>query len=87
MIARPSRHIDGCDVKLLSYYSIGALVSVLLLAVLLNRVIQPITVMVLYPVIAPLFLGNKTAITVIANCRMPAVESPMTKELMTDTAG
>lgn len=39
-------------VKLLSYYSIGALVSVLLLAVLLNRVIQPITVMVLYPVIA-----------------------------------
>jgi fucose permease len=28
-------------VKLLSYYSIGALVSVLLLAVLLNRVIQP----------------------------------------------
>lgn len=43
-------------VKLLSYYSIGALVSVLLLAVLLNRVIQPITVMVLYPVIAAIAL-------------------------------
>ncbi|MBT2711518.1 MFS transporter [Pseudomonas sp. ISL-88] len=43
-------------VKLLSYYSIGSLVSVILLAVLLNRVIKPITVMVLYPVIAAVAL-------------------------------
>lgn len=58
-------------VKLLSYYSIGALVSVLLLAVLLNRVIQPITVMVLYPVIAAIALAlifiHQPAVSVISS--------------------
>ncbi|MCK1986465.1 MULTISPECIES: MFS transporter [unclassified Peribacillus] len=43
-------------VQLLSYYSIGSLVSVILLAVLLNKVIKPITVMIIYPVIAALSL-------------------------------
>ena len=43
-------------VQLLSYYSIGSLISVILLAVLLNKVIKPITVMIIYPVIAALSL-------------------------------
>ncbi|MFE4354476.1 MFS transporter [Peribacillus butanolivorans] len=44
------------SVQLLSYYSIGSLVSVILLAVLLNKVIKPITVMIIYPVIAAISL-------------------------------
>ncbi|WP_316572620.1 MFS transporter [Neobacillus sp. YIM B06451] len=39
-------------VGLLSFYSIGGLISVLLLAFLLNKVIKPITIMVIYPSIA-----------------------------------
>lgn len=38
-------------VKLLSYYSIGALVSVLSLSVLLKKLVRPVTVLVIYPVI------------------------------------
>lgn len=43
-------------IKLLSYYSIGSLVSVILLAVVLGRFIKPITVMIVYPFIALLSL-------------------------------
>lgn len=39
------------SVKLLSYYSIGALVSVLSLSILLKKVIRPVTVIVIYPII------------------------------------
>lgn len=40
------------SVQLLSYFSVGALVSVILLAVVLNRFIKPITVLIVYPIIA-----------------------------------
>lgn len=43
-------------IKLLSYYSIGSLVSVILLAMVLGRFIKPITVMIVYPLIALLSL-------------------------------
>lgn len=39
------------SLKLLSYYSIGSLISVLLLTVLLKKLIRPVTVMILYPII------------------------------------
>ncbi|WP_080873776.1 MFS transporter [Oceanobacillus timonensis] len=39
-------------VQLLSYFSIGALASVILLAVVLDRFIKPITVLIVYPIIA-----------------------------------
>lgn len=44
------------SVQLLSYFSIGALVSVLILAVALNKIVKPITVMIIYPVIAAISL-------------------------------
>ncbi|CEI83140.1 putative MFS-type transporter YfkL [Oceanobacillus oncorhynchi subsp. incaldanensis] len=40
------------SVQLLSYFSVGALVSVILLAVVLDRFIKPITVLIVYPIIA-----------------------------------
>ncbi len=40
------------SLKLLSYYSIGALISVLLLTVLLKKWLRPVTVMVVYPIIS-----------------------------------
>lgn len=43
---------ENTAVQLLSYFSIGALVSVLLLTVLLDKFIKPITVLVVYPIIA-----------------------------------
>ncbi|WP_413408596.1 MFS transporter [Paenibacillus amylolyticus] len=43
---------ENVSIKLLSYFSIGALVSVLLLAAVLDKFIKPITVMILYPTIA-----------------------------------
>ncbi|MGP7816810.1 MFS transporter [Niallia sp. 01092] len=39
------------SVKLLSYYSIGALISVLALSILLKKAIRPIHVVVIYPII------------------------------------
>ncbi|MCY8491662.1 MFS transporter [Bacillus atrophaeus] len=60
------------SVQLLSYYSVGALVSVLLLAVLLNKVIKPVTVMIVYPAIvlvsllALLFI-HQPAVSVISS--------------------
>ncbi|MFD1449532.1 MULTISPECIES: MFS transporter [Oceanobacillus] len=49
-------HFIGLDanvaVQLLSYFSIGALVSVLLLAVILDKFVKPITIMIIYPAVA-----------------------------------
>ncbi|MCY8419583.1 MFS transporter [Bacillus inaquosorum] len=42
---------ESASVQLLSYYSIGSLTSVLLLAVLLNRWVKPVMITLLYPVI------------------------------------
>lgn len=39
------------SIKLLSYYSLGALLSVLVLSVLLKKFIRPITVIMIYPII------------------------------------
>ncbi|ADP31264.1 inner membrane transport protein ydiM [Bacillus atrophaeus subsp. globigii] len=60
------------SVQLLSYYSVGALVSVLLLAVLLNKVIKPVTVMIVYPAIAlvsllALLFIHQPAVSVISS--------------------
>jgi fucose permease len=49
-------------VKLLSYYSIGALISVLSLSVLLKKTIRPVTVIVVYPIIT--FIAIMTILTV-----------------------
>ncbi|WP_193063719.1 MFS transporter [Oceanobacillus oncorhynchi] len=43
---------ENVAVQLLSYFSIGALVSVLLLAVVLDKFIKPITIMIIYPAVA-----------------------------------
>ncbi|MEK3711070.1 MFS transporter [Bacillus sp. FSL K6-1005] len=42
---------ESASVQLLSYYSIGSLISVLLLALLLNRWVKPVMITLLYPVI------------------------------------
>ncbi len=42
---------ESGSVRLLSYYSIGALISVLVLAVLLSKVLRPVTVILVYPMI------------------------------------
>ncbi len=42
---------ESSSVRLLSYYSIGALISVLVLAVLLSKVLRPVTVILFYPMI------------------------------------
>ncbi|MFF2857839.1 MULTISPECIES: MFS transporter [unclassified Peribacillus] len=39
------------SIKLLSYYSLGALISVLVLSVLLKKIVRPITVIMVYPII------------------------------------
>ena len=42
------------SVKLLSYYSMGSLLSVIILAFVLNRFIRPVTVIIIYPVLTAL---------------------------------
>lgn len=42
------------SVKLLSYYSMGSLLSVLILAFVLNRFIRPVTVLIIYPILTAL---------------------------------
>ncbi|MCP6683992.1 MFS transporter [Bacillus nakamurai] len=68
-------------VTLLSYYSIGSLVSVILLAVLLDRVIKPITVMVLYPAIAAV------ALPALISIHQPAVSIISSFVIGLSTAG
>ena len=43
-------------ISLISFFSIGGLLSVILLAILLNRWIKPVTAMILYPFMAAIFL-------------------------------
>ncbi|WNS80221.1 MFS transporter [Domibacillus sp. DTU_2020_1001157_1_SI_ALB_TIR_016] len=54
-------------VKLLSYYSIGALISVLSLSILLKKMVRPVTVIVIYPIMTLI------AITTILMVKVPAV--------------
>lgn len=42
------------SVKLLSYYSMGSLLSVIILAFVLNRFIRPVTVIIIYPILTAL---------------------------------
>ena len=42
------------SVKLLSYYSMGSLLSVIILAFVLNRFIRPVTVIIIYPILTVL---------------------------------
>lgn len=43
-------------ISLISFFSIGGLLSIILLAIILNRWIKPVTVMILYPLMAAIFL-------------------------------
>lgn len=43
-------------ISLISFFSIGGLLSVILLAILLNRWIKPVTAMILYPFMGAIFL-------------------------------
>lgn len=54
-------------IKLLSYYSIGSLLSVLTLAVVLRKLIRPVTIIVIYPLI------TFVAIITILTIRIPSV--------------
>jgi len=57
---------SGSAVKLISYYSMGGLLSVLLLAFLLRRIVRPVTVLLLYPII-----------TLASICVLLVVKSPV----------
>ena len=50
------------SIKLLSYYSIGSLLSVLTLAVVLRKLVRPVTVIVIYPIIT--FIAIITILTI-----------------------
>jgi MFS family permease len=50
------------SIKLLSYYSIGSLLSVLTLAVVLKKLVRPVTVLVIYPIIT--FMAIITIFTI-----------------------
>ncbi|OMP68099.1 MFS transporter [Domibacillus epiphyticus] len=69
------------SVKLLSYYSIGALVSVLSLSVLLKKLVRSVTVIVIYPIIT--FI----AITTILTVKVPNVAIVMAFFIGFSTAG
>ncbi|MFC5590986.1 MFS transporter [Sporosarcina soli] len=49
-------------IKLLSYYSVGGIVSVLTLAVLMKKFLRPVTIIVIYPIIT--FFSILTILTV-----------------------
>lgn len=57
---------SGSAVKLLSFYSMGGLLSVLLLAFLLRRFVRPVTVLLIYPII-----------TFVSICVLLVVKSPV----------
>ncbi|MFD6211261.1 MULTISPECIES: MFS transporter [unclassified Peribacillus] len=69
------------SIKLLSYYSVGSLLSVLLLSVLLNKVIKPVTVILLYPMITLL------TVIIILTVQSPIVLSITSFFLGASTAG
>ena len=68
-------------IKLLSYYSIGSLLSVLTLAVVLKKFIRPVTVIVIYPIIT--FVAIVTILTV----KVPAVATVSAFFIGLSTAG
>ncbi|MBO1000968.1 MFS transporter [Bacillus sp. SD075] len=68
-------------IKLLSYYSIGSLISVLLLSILLNKWIKPVTVILLYPMITLL------TVIIILSIHSPIVLSISSFFLGASTAG
>ncbi|MBR3207206.1 MAG: MFS transporter, partial [Bacillus sp. (in: Bacteria)] len=57
---------SGSAVKVLSYYSMGGLLSVVMLAFLLRRIVRPVTVLLLYPII-----------TLASICVLLVVKSPV----------
>jgi MFS family permease len=69
------------SVKLLSYYSIGALISVLLLSILFKKVIKPVTVILIYPMITLL------TVIVILTVHSPIVLNITSFFLGVSTAG
>lgn len=68
-------------IKLLSFYSVGSLISVLLLSILLNKWIKPVTVILLYPMIT--FL----TVIIILTIHSPIVLSISSFFLGASTAG
>lgn len=68
-------------IKLLSYYSVGSLISVLLLSILLNKWIKPVTVILLYPMITLL------TVIIILTIHSPIVLSISSFFLGASTAG
>ncbi|WP_285769533.1 MFS transporter [Peribacillus sp. SI8-4] len=69
------------SIKLLSYYSVGSLISVLLLSILLNKWIKPVTVILLYPMITLL------TVIIILTVHSPIVLSITSFFLGASTAG
>ncbi|MED3691255.1 MFS transporter [Peribacillus butanolivorans] len=69
------------SIKLLSYYSVGSLISVLLLSVLLKKLLKPVTVILLYPMITLI------AVIVILTVHTPLVLSVTSFFLGASTAG
>jgi MFS family permease len=68
-------------IKLLSYYSVGSLISVLILTILLKKFLRPVTVMVLYPILS--FIS----ILVILIVKVPVVTSVTAFFIGFSTAG
>lgn len=69
------------SVQLLSYYSIGSLISVLLLTILVKKILKPVTVILLYPMITLI------AVIVILSVHIPLVLSITCFFLGFSTAG
>ncbi|MBO1000801.1 MFS transporter [Bacillus sp. SD075] len=69
------------SIKLISYYSLGALISVLVLSVLLKKIVRPITVIMIYPIIT--FISILTILLV----KVPVVVSITAFFIGLSTAG
>lgn len=69
------------SLKLLSYYSVGGLISVLVLSVLLNKFLRPITVMIIYPMI------TLASIVIILTIKVPIVTAVTAFFIGFSTAG
>ncbi|MBT2625607.1 MFS transporter [Bacillus sp. ISL-32] len=69
------------SIQLLSFYSVGSLISVLLLAVLLNKWIKPVMVILLYPMI------TLATLTIILTVHIPIVLTVTSFFLGFSTAG
>ncbi len=68
-------------IKLLSYYSIGSLLSVLTLAVMLKKWVRPVTIIVIYPIIT--FIAIVTILTI----KIPSVATIAAFFIGLSTAG